>query len=484
MPGQNSPHRREFLKLLGAAAAAGPLSGQQMSMPDAPASSGAKEISGTEFNLEIAPVTVELAPNRIVSTIGYNGSSPGPLLRMKAGVPVTVNVVNKTDVPELVHYHGLLMPPDVDGSEEEGTPTVSPHGTRSYRFTPNPAGTRWYHTHAMSMDDLHRGSYTGQFGFLVIEGGSNPGRYDQEHYLALRDWEPYFTTQYMDTDDLGPPWPQPEKPDPLDTRPPGWEVATDIYSINDKALGFGEPIRVRTGQRVMFYYLNASAVENRYIALPGHKFNVEALDGNPVARPSAVDVLMLGPGERIDAWITANQPGVWVMGAPEDNVRDGGLGIVIEYANQHRSPQWIPPPAPRWDYTLFGKAPSEPAPAQHLEMVIEKIPRGAGKFNLFTVNGKPYPHEDEFLLKQGTRYRLTFRNRTDDAHPLHLHRHLFEIAEIYGKQTSGVIKDTVVVPMYGRAVVDFTADQPGATLFHCHIQHHMDYGFKALLKYA
>jgi len=68
---------------------------------------------------------------------------------MKAGVSVTVNVVNKTDVPELVHYHGLLMPPDVDGSEEEGTPTVSPHGARSYRFTPNPAGTRWYHTHAI-----------------------------------------------------------------------------------------------------------------------------------------------------------------------------------------------------------------------------------------------------------------------------------------------------------------------------------------------
>jgi FtsP/CotA-like multicopper oxidase with cupredoxin domain len=484
MPSQNSPHRRDFLKLAGAAAAVGPLAAQQMPMPAMPSSNDAKEISGTEFNLEIVPVTVELAPNRIISTIGYNGSSPGPLLRMKEGVPVTVNVVNKTDTPELVHYHGLLIPPDVDGSEEEGTPVVPPHGTRSYRFTPNPAGTRWYHTHAMSMDDLHRGTYTGQFGFLVIEGGSNPGRYDQEHYLALRDWEPYFTTQYMDTDDLGPAGPQPEKPDPLDTRPPGWEVATDVYSVNDKALGFGEPIHVRTGQRVMFHFLNASAIENRYIALPGHKFNIEALDGNPVARPAAVDVLMLGPGERIDAWVATNQPGVWVMGAPEDPVRDGGLGIVIEYANQHRSPQWVPPPAPGWDYTLFGKPPSGPAPTQHLEMVFEKIPRGAGKFNLFTVNGKPYPHEDEFVLKEGTRYRLMFRNRTDDAHPLHLHRHQLEIAEIYGKPTSGVIKDTVVVPMYGRAVVDFTADQPGAALFHCHIQHHMDYGFKALLKYG
>jgi FtsP/CotA-like multicopper oxidase with cupredoxin domain len=102
----------------------------------------------------------------------------------------------------------------------------------------------------------------------------------------------------------------------------------------------------------------------------------------------------------------------------------------------------------------------------------------------FTVNGKPYPHDQEFLLKQGTRYRLTFHNRTDDAHPMHLHRHQLEIAEIYGRATSGVIKDTVVVPTYGRASVDFTADQPGLTLFHCHIQHHMDYGFKALLRYS
>jgi FtsP/CotA-like multicopper oxidase with cupredoxin domain len=139
--------------------------------------------------------------------------------------------------------------------------------------------------------------------------------------------------------------------------------------------------------------------------------------------------------------------------------------MVIEYANQRRSPQWIPPAAPGWDYTLFGNPPSGPPPAQHIEMVFEKIPRGAGKFNSFTVNGKPYPHEDEFVLKEGTRYRLTFRNRTDDAHPLHLHRHLCEIAEIYGKPTSGVIKDTVVVPMYARAVVDFTADQPGAACF-------------------
>ena len=182
-------HRRNFLQTGALTALGGPLlvrsAAQQplqtppmppdmQPMPAAPSTAGPAELSGTEFTLQIAPVTVELAPNRIIGTVGYNGTSPGPLLRMKEGVPVTVNVVNDTDVPEYVHFHGLLIPSDVDGSEEEGTPVVPAHGKCSYRFSPTPAGTRWYHTHTMSMDDLHRGSYTGMFGFLIVEGASNP----------------------------------------------------------------------------------------------------------------------------------------------------------------------------------------------------------------------------------------------------------------------------------------------------------------------
>jgi len=478
--------RRDFLKIAGIAAAGCPLYGQ-MQMQSFLKPTATPDVAKTDFTLEIAPITIELSPNRIISTIGYNGTSPGPLLRMKEGVPITVNVNNNTDVPEFVHFHGLLIPSDVDGSEEEGTPPVPPHGKQTYKLTPTPAGVRWYHTHTMSMDDLHRGAFTGMFGFLVIEGKNNPGNFDQEHFLALRDWEPYFTTQPMDTDDLNPSGPQPERPPTaeMNTSTPGLEVQSDIYSINDKSLGFGDPIRVKQGDRVLFHFLNASAIEIRNIALPGHKFNVIALDGNPVPTPAAVDVVMVGPGERVDAIVEMNQPGVWVMGAPEDPVREGGLGIVIEYANQHRTPVWTAPPKSVWDYTIFGKPPSGPAPTEKIDMVFAKIPRGAGKFNSFTVNGKVYPHEQEFMLKQGTRYRLTFHNRTDDSHPLHLHRHQLEIAEIYGfKPTSGVIKDTVVVPTYGRASVDFMADQPGPTLFHCHIQQHMDYGFKALLRYS
>jgi FtsP/CotA-like multicopper oxidase with cupredoxin domain len=449
---------------------------------DAPPAAG-------DINLRIAPVTVELSQDRILSTIGYNGTSPGPVLRMKEGRPVTVNVTNNTDTPEFVHWHGLLIPAEVDGVEEENTPPVPPQGSRTYKFTPAPAGSRWYHSHAMAMSDLHKGTFTGQFGFLYIEPASNPGNYDQELFLALRDWEPFFTNQMVDMDeDNDPNAPHPEKPAVLNTAPNGLEVTSTTYSINDKALGAGEPIRVTQGQRVLFHFLNASAIENRRISLSGHKFQVLALDGNPVPNPAPVECLFLGAGERICAAVEMNNPGNWILGEPTDLIRNAGLGVIVEYANQHKQPQWIKPGTLIWDYSIFGKPagpPSgSPAAAQNIDMVFEKTPGGPGKFNTFTVNGKSYPHENEFVLHQGQRYRLTFHNRTDDAHPLHMHRHLWELVDFNGKPTSGVIKDTVVVPLYGRAAVEFTADQPGLTLFHCHIQTHMDYGFKALFRYA
>jgi FtsP/CotA-like multicopper oxidase with cupredoxin domain len=364
----------------------------------------------------------------------------------------------------------------------------------------------------MSMADLHKGTYTGQFGFVYIEPASNPGAYDQEHFLSIRDWEPFFTNQMVDMDDDDPSAAQPEKPAVLNTAPNGLEVDSTTFSINDKSLGAGDPIRVKPGQRVLFHFLNASAIENRRIALGGHKFQVIALDGNPVPTPALVETLTLGAGERICALVEMNNPGIWILGAPEDPIRTAGLGILVEYANQHRQAQWIKPASLAWDYTLFGHpvagasaapspnraslfgtrsapsdsstAPSSSSDAQNIDMIFEKIPGGAGKFNTFTVNGKPYPHENEFVLHQGQRYRLTFRNRTDDAHPVHLHRHQLELVDVNGKPTSGVIKDTVIVPFYGRASVEFTANQPGLTLFHCHIQAHMDYGFKALFRYA
>jgi FtsP/CotA-like multicopper oxidase with cupredoxin domain len=250
-------------------------------------------------------------------------------------------------------------------------------------------------------------------------------------------------------------------------------------------LGAGEPLRVQSGQRILMHLLNASASQIHRIGLFGHHFQVIALDGNPVPSPAPVDVIEIAPGERVDAIVEMNLPGVWILGELRDAARQSGMGIVVEYANQAQPrAQWLPPAKARWDYTLFGKAASHPVPDQTIDMVFEKVPGGPHGINHWLVNGKEYPHEREFVFGQGGRYRLVFHNRSDDSHPLHMHRHLFELVELNGKPTAGIMKDTVIVPAFGRAAVDLVADQPGLTLFHCHIQHHMDFGFKALFRYA
>jgi FtsP/CotA-like multicopper oxidase with cupredoxin domain len=179
-----------------------------------------------------------------------------------------------------------------------------------------------------------------------------------------------------------------------------------------------------------------------------------------------------------------NRPGIWILGATKDDDRNDGMGILVEYANQHGDPQWSSPRSIQWDYSIFGPPATRPTPDQTVDMLFEVIPGGPGNFNHWLVNGKEYPHEREFVLKEGARYRLVFHNRSDDAHPVHMHRHTFELVNVNGKKTSGVIKDTVVVPNYGVVSVDLVANQPGLTLFHCHNQQHMDFGFKALFRYA
>lgn len=95
-----------------------------------------------DFTLRIAPISVDLAPGKTIRTVAYNGSVPGPVLRMKEGKPVTVDIFNDTDVPELVHWHGQTIPAKADGAEEEGSPFVPAHGHLRVAFTPKPAGTR------------------------------------------------------------------------------------------------------------------------------------------------------------------------------------------------------------------------------------------------------------------------------------------------------------------------------------------------------
>jgi len=424
-----------------------------------------------DFTLRIGSAEVHTAPGRVLKTTGYNGSVPGPVLRVSEGKPVTVDLYNDTSIPELVHWHGTWIPPDVDGAMEEGTPMLPPRGHRRIQFLPRPSGTRWYHSHITAGRNFHRGTYTGQFGFLIVEPKDNPAPYDDEFFLALHGWDPFLAPMRGggEGDDSS------------------LEVHYNAFTVNGHALGTGEPVRLRQGRRVLFRILNASATLFHRLALTGHTFTVVALDGNPVPTPRAVPVLELGPGERIDAIVEAAHPGVWILGDCDDAVRKAGLGVAVEYANHAGPPQWQDPPATPWDYTAFGAAAdsqgAREATAQRVPLVFRNKWAGNRWVDHWTINGKEYPKTDPILVRAGRRYRLVFDNQSDDRHPIHLHRHSFELKKIAGKPTAGLFKDVVAVPARRQVEVDLLASNPGPSLFHCHMQLHMDYGFMALLQY-
>jgi FtsP/CotA-like multicopper oxidase with cupredoxin domain len=483
-------HRRSFLKLSSSAVLTG-LDPFHRTL----AQSTSREPA--DYVLRIAPGRIDLGGDHMVSTTLYNNQFPGPLLRFTEGKRVTVEIHNDTDIPEVAHWHGQIVPSEVDGAVEEGTPVIAPHGVRRYSFVPRPAGLRFLHTHVFAGADLSRGTYSGQAAAVYVEPALNPGAYDREVFLVLKEFEPsWHHGGDMDMDFLsGEPSAELKQigraaaeKNQRSHKEKGFEASFESFCINGKMLGFAEPIRVKDGERVLFHVLNASAGETRSLALPGHSFRVLALDGNPVPRQVHAPVLWLGTAERVSAIVEMRHPGVWVLGDLDDDDRRRGMGIVVEYAGQSGEPKWVKPKNYKWDYSIFGKPNASPSlPDETIEMLIVKNNAALDGFNQWTLNGDAFSMasmKPVYTLQRGRRYRLKFRNASDDIHPLHLHRHSFELVRVGGKPTSGIIKDVVMLGGYQEAEFDFVADNPGLTLLHCHQQLHMDFGFMTLFRYA
>ena len=192
---------------------------------------------------------------------------------------MTVEIHNDTDTPEQLHWHGQMVSTDVDGAAEEGTPFIPARGMRRITFTPRPSGFRFYHTHNRAGADLHAGQYSGQVGPVYIEPKHEPGDYDREVFLVLKEFEPSFS-QGGDMARIF--WRPAARVKELETAgesamkaslakgmPHGYEVGYRYFTINGRMLGHGEPVRVKQGERVLFHVLNGSATEIRSLALAG-----------------------------------------------------------------------------------------------------------------------------------------------------------------------------------------------------------------------
>lgn len=485
--------RRRLLQLTGATALGGLAS---LAACSRRSSEQAVSAERADYTLRIAETNVELASGVDITTTTYNGQFPGPLIRLQEGRRVVVDIHNDTGRPEQLHWHGQKVPVLVDGSQEEGTPFIPPHGPRRIAFVPGPAGYRFYHTHVTAGSDLTAGQYGGQVGPVYIDPHHEPGRYDREVFLVLKE----FTPSLSRGGDMAMDFLAGDEDPALKAigdnamqaslkrgMPKGYEVGYRHFTINGRKLGHGEPIRVKPGERVLFHVLNGSAGEIRSLALPGHSFQVVAMDGNPVPNPAEVPVLWLGTAERISAIVEMNHPGVWILGDTADDDRGNGMGIVVEYAGASGPPQWSAPPKTKWDYRRFARPGARaPEPDQVFDLVFAKDNAALKGFNGWTINGVAFDDRHMapmFALRQGKRYRLRMANASDDIHPIHLHRHSFELSRIAGGATAGVLKDVVMLGGYQRAEIDFVADNPGRTLFHCHQQLHMDFGFMCLFDY-
>jgi FtsP/CotA-like multicopper oxidase with cupredoxin domain len=477
-------NRRSFL-LSASGVVAHPLLNSLLQSPSSPlyaaqqsaSKSGASKAPHTaaDHTLTIKPCNLEISPGVNIKTLAYNGQVPGPLLRLRQGVPVTIDVTNAADTPEIVHWHGLTTDSLNDGAMEEGSPMIAPGGHLRYTLTPNPAGSRWYHTHTTAGSNLAIGTYTGQFGFLLVEGASDPKSYDQEVFLAIHHWEPSFVpmVETMRAQSAN---------HPLTS---GSDVGYQYATINQHRLGAGEPIRVKQGQKVLMRFLNASATENVILALPGHTFRIVAMDGNPVPNPKEVEVISLATAERVDAIVEMKSPGVWVLGSTLEKSRQMGLGIVVEYAGKTGIPMWKDPQNATWDYTQFANTSPVPNPDETFTLALMDLgPQKDAKFDTWAINGTSWPDIEPLKVQKGKRYRMLFQNVSGDQHPMHLHRHTFEVTAIGDKNISGLKKDVINVMPLDTVAVDFVADNPGDTLLHCHMQLHMDYGFMQLIKYT
>lgn len=498
-------NRKELLRSAAAASLAGVFGGCASHTAGERTDAGVSRQRPTDV-IEIVETQWEVRPGLSVALRTYGGVVPGKILRYQSGRHANIRVVNRTSETQTVHWHGLIVPDTVDGVPELGTPVVRPGESHEFAFVVRPRGTRWYHSH------MNEGLFSGMYGPFIVDDPSERADYDREVVVMLGAFDARVPKTPSMSDERPPGSPGLTEPvtseehmnamDGVSGKSmPGMNGAMDsmsgpnmgmrdavyaAYGINGKALGAGDPIRVKRGERVRFRIINANPTKTFRVALPGHKFEVTHFDGYAVPQRRVTDALELGVAERIDAIVTMNQPGVWILGSTVSEERTHGLGIVVAYDGSHDAPQWQDAANDAFVYTDFGNG--QNSVPQHIkrtfDLTLRKSPAAA---DAWSINGKAYPHEDPIEVVEGGSYLLRFRNMSMMEHPMHLHGHGFELVTVDGIPTVGIVKDTVTVrPRGGRVDVLLRADNPyrGRFLLHCHNEQHMQGGMATVVRYA
>ena len=289
------------------------------------------------FDLTVSETDWELLPGVVTKAVTFNGTVPGPTIRVTEGDAVEIAVTNALDEPTSVHWHGVHVPNDQDGVGGITQPSIQPGETFTYNFIAPHAGTFMYHAHGeRSREQIDRGLYA---PFIIDPAGGDTIDADQEITLTIGNWMVGNAVGEMPGMDMG--------------DDAGMSMEYDYFTINGKSFPATEPIAVEEGQLVRLRFLNPSQTVHP-MHLHGMDMAIVAKDGEPLAEPQRINTLDLAQGETYDVVFLADNPGTWLLHchdlhhASNAGEEPGGLivPIVVKAAGTSGSPQQGVSPAP------------------------------------------------------------------------------------------------------------------------------------------
>jgi FtsP/CotA-like multicopper oxidase with cupredoxin domain/plastocyanin len=272
-----------------------------------------------EFTLTAEEIDWEIMPGTPVRAWAYNGQMPGPEIRAREGDRVRITLRNELPVGTTIHWHGVNLPPEMDGPVGLNQAAVEPGEEFIYEFVATPSGTRWYHSHADPTAQIALGLY----GPLIVEPREPKRSYDREFTYMLNEWDLELTPDVaMGKAPRG----------PGDQMLRGGELGTDLFLMNGHAHESISPIRLAEGERVLVRLINAGNLPHA-IHTHGHSFKIVATDGNDVPEGMALlkDTVLIGPGERYDLELDGNNPGVWMFHCHMENHAANGMMSLVQY---------------------------------------------------------------------------------------------------------------------------------------------------------
>lgn len=377
----------------------------------------------------------------------------------------------------------------MDGAAGVTQSSVADGGTFLYEFAAGPSGTRWYHDHDMNM-----GLARGLFGMIVVEDPRDD-RPDAEFALVFHDVPNIRTFDQarrgISTAPMVDPFGSPELLGMRADDKMGDEVAYIAHCINGASYPQTAPLKVKVGQRVRMRVLNANLTQTRYVRLAGHRLHVTHADGNPLEKALDVDALRIGVAERYDAWFEVTQPGAWLLqGLSSDPLAFEQAVVVHTEGMEQATPRGSPQSLEGVDYFTYEKAAGVAASGfDQAAQIRKKLLLNGGDYgsSKWTIDGKTWPDTEKILVNRGDRVLVSFTNKADMEHPMHLHGHTFEIVEIGGKPLARpMAKDIALVPANGGTLTwrfDATSP-PGRWLLHCHNDIHMTDGMMTEVVYT